>query len=106
MPRRERAWGGIAVMSDPANTIVPVLGATSPLIRLNRVVFPAPFGPIRRAPRRHRRPDYGVDGPERAIRLRDLVELKKGCHKKLLNTAAARSARRSFEQPQGDSRNT
>ena len=46
MPSRERACGGIAVMSEPSNTMRPVVGATSPVIRLNSVVLPAPLGPI------------------------------------------------------------
>ena len=46
MPSRERACGGIAVMSAPSNSMRPLLGATSPVIRLNKVVLPAPLGPI------------------------------------------------------------
>ncbi len=46
MPSRERACGAMAVMSAPSNTMRPLLGATSPVIRLNKVVLPAPLGPI------------------------------------------------------------
>ena len=46
MPSRERACAASAVMSVPANTIRPPSGATSPVIRLNIVDLPAPFGPI------------------------------------------------------------
>ena len=46
MPIRERACGGFAVMSEPANSTRPAVGATSPVIKLNIVVLPAPFGPI------------------------------------------------------------
>ena len=46
MPRRERACGGIAVTSDPPNSMRPLVGATSPVIKLNKVVLPAPLGPI------------------------------------------------------------
>ena len=34
------------VISSPSNRIRPRLGRSTPLIRLNRVVLPAPFGPI------------------------------------------------------------
>ena len=52
MPREARWCGASVVMSDPRKLIEPSVGRTSPLIRLNSVVLPAPFGPItaRRSP--------------------------------------------------------
>src|SRR4051812_41468458 len=46
MPSCERLKAERRVMSWPSNTICPELGGSNPLIRLNRVVLPAPFGPI------------------------------------------------------------
>src|SRR6185369_7429772 len=45
MPRRQRRCGGSAVMSRPSNAMRPVSTRTSPQIRLNSVVLPAPLGP-------------------------------------------------------------
>ncbi len=45
MPRWQRADGGSAVMSVPRHRTWPASGRTSPVIRLNRVDLPAPFGP-------------------------------------------------------------
>src|SRR5262245_24833071 len=46
MPAVERLCGPSAVTSAPLKRIVPAPGARSPAIRLNSVVFPAPFGPM------------------------------------------------------------
>ena len=45
-PRRARVCGGSAVTSSPNRRTVPSAGRTTPLIALNVVVFPAPFGPM------------------------------------------------------------
>src|SRR5947207_2067937 len=52
MPRRARRWGGSRVISTSSNRMVPAVGASAPEIALNRVVLPAPFGPMmaRRSP--------------------------------------------------------
>src|SRR4051812_28916254 len=47
MPRRARLYGGSLVMSRPSRRTRPALGARRPVITLNRVVLPAPFGPMR-----------------------------------------------------------
>ena len=47
MPRCARSDGRRDSRSSPANVIVPDTGATTPLIVLNRVDLPAPFGPTR-----------------------------------------------------------
>ncbi len=44
MPSRERACGGSAVTLAPSNSMRPPVGATSPVIRLNKVVFPGAVG--------------------------------------------------------------
>src|SRR5262249_6601725 len=46
IPRRQRWWGAMPVMSCPLNTTLPPSGTTWPVIRLNSVVLPAPFGPM------------------------------------------------------------
>src|SRR5215831_2114941 len=43
---RERSCGASSLMSALANTMRPQSRARSPVIRLNRVDLPAPFGPI------------------------------------------------------------
>jgi len=40
-------WGLSFVIFLPLKYIAPESGFVKPVIRLNRVVFPAPFGPIR-----------------------------------------------------------
>src|SRR6516165_12506323 len=45
MPSRHRLYEGKWVMSRPRNRIVPADGRISPLMRLNSVLLPAPFGP-------------------------------------------------------------
>jgi hypothetical protein len=45
MPRCAARFGVIRVMSTPSNRIRPSSGCNTPVIRLNGVVFPAPFGP-------------------------------------------------------------
>ena len=45
MPNGARLNGGIRVMSAPSKRICPSSGKNTPLIRLNRVVFPEPLGP-------------------------------------------------------------
>jgi len=49
-----RRYGASGVTSMPASLIWPELGRMSPLIWLNKVVLPAPFGPMirRRSPGR------------------------------------------------------
>src|SRR5687767_8783990 len=46
MPRRLRRCGFMRVTSAPAKAMRPPSGATSPVIRLKSVDFPAPFGPM------------------------------------------------------------
>ncbi len=52
MPRCVRLRLGSRVMSRPNSAIEPLSGASSPVMRLNKVVLPAPFGPMisRRSP--------------------------------------------------------
>ena len=52
MPRWARLRVGILVMSRPNSDIEPPSGVSSPVMRLNKVVLPAPFGPMisRRSP--------------------------------------------------------
>src|SRR5580692_10016434 len=45
MPRCARRSAGSASRSTPANRIVPASGGTIPLMVLNKVDLPAPFGP-------------------------------------------------------------
>src|SRR3984885_7812699 len=45
MPIAARRWGGEPVMSLPSNNTVPRSGLSTPVMRLKRVVLPAPFGP-------------------------------------------------------------
>ena len=45
-PRRLTWCGGSPVISSPLSCTVPEVGARRPLIRLNSVDFPAPFGPM------------------------------------------------------------
>src|SRR5215470_17528761 len=47
MPRAQRCAAESGVTSSPSNEIVPDEGGSAPAMRLNRVDFPAPFGPIR-----------------------------------------------------------
>ena len=53
MPMATRRCAGIVVTSRPSKTILPALGGKKPLIKLKKVVFPAPFGPMiaRNSPR-------------------------------------------------------
>src|SRR6185295_8644010 len=46
MPFCATTCTGIAVIDSPAKTISPAVGFSVPVIRLNSVDFPAPFGPI------------------------------------------------------------
>ena len=46
MPAMQRARGGACVMSWPSKRTVPLSGRSSPVIRLNSVDLPAPFGPM------------------------------------------------------------
>ena len=86
MPRRDRACGGIDVMSEPSNSIRPVVGAASPVIRLNRVVLPAPLGPITASASP---PSDGevhvIHGFERAVMLRYRLKLKEDWHERLFS---------------------
>src|SRR5215218_3150605 len=52
MPRCGRRRLGTLVMSWPSRWTEPLSGVSSPVMRLNRVVLPAPFGPMirRRSP--------------------------------------------------------
>jgi len=45
-PIAARACGGCDETSHPNKRIRPAEGASSPVLRLNRVVLPAPFGPM------------------------------------------------------------
>ena len=47
MPSRTMRCGGVRVRSLPSNTMRPSFGRYSRVIKLNSVVLPAPFGPIR-----------------------------------------------------------
>ena len=66
-PIRARVRAGAAVTSRPNSSTVPALGGNSPEMRLNSVVFPAPFGPriARRSPAPHGQVDVG-DGDHAA----------------------------------------
>src|SRR5689334_10654965 len=46
IPRRQRSWGAMPVTSRSLNTTRPSSGSRCPVIRLNRVVLPAPLGPM------------------------------------------------------------
>src|SRR5579862_3682355 len=46
MPRHTRRAGKSVVMSSPSKTIRPDVGWRNPLMRLKKVVLPAPLGPI------------------------------------------------------------
>src|SRR5437016_1767179 len=45
-PSRQISWGGRPVMSRPFRRTVPESGRRWPVMRLKKVVLPAPFGPI------------------------------------------------------------
>src|SRR5580692_13099764 len=47
MPRRASRCGGRPVISAPSKVMAPLLGDRKPVTIANRVVLPAPFGPIR-----------------------------------------------------------
>ena len=63
MPRCARRRRGVRVMSRPNSLIEPLSGASSPVIRLNSVVLPAPLGPMisRRSPGLDRKVDIARD---------------------------------------------
>ena len=46
IPARATLYAGAPVMSRPSNAIVPLVGRRNPDSRWNRVVLPAPLGPI------------------------------------------------------------
>ena len=46
MPRRARWWGGSSDRSSPSRTTLPQVVSCRPVMTLNVVVLPAPFGPI------------------------------------------------------------
>ncbi len=46
MPRRAISWGGSPRISLPSKKIFPRSAGSTPLRRLNVVVFPAPLGPM------------------------------------------------------------
>ena len=46
MPRRKTVGGAAPVTSRPAKTMRPEVGGSAPVMRLKRVVLPAPFGPM------------------------------------------------------------
>jgi hypothetical protein len=46
MPRRQMRSGVSPSMRSPAKVMAPPSGACTPAIMLNKVVLPAPFGPI------------------------------------------------------------
>src|SRR5436853_504092 len=62
MPRWARRRLGTRVMSWSNSRIVPLSGASSPVMRLNKVVLPAPFGPMinRRSPGSTAKPTSAV----------------------------------------------
>src|SRR5215470_3841730 len=45
-PSRQRSWGAVPVTSRPRSTTSPASGRRCPVIRLKRVVLPAPLGPM------------------------------------------------------------
>src|SRR5580658_2443015 len=45
-PKRQMRWGGTPVMSRPSRRTLPLSDRRWPVIRLNSVDLPAPFGPI------------------------------------------------------------
>ena len=46
MPSVTRSWVESLVMSRPSKAMEPEVGGKNPLIRLKKVVLPAPFGPM------------------------------------------------------------
>src|SRR6516165_6161954 len=46
MPRRQIRGAESPAMSSPAKLMLPWLGFSNPVMRLNKVDLPAPFGPI------------------------------------------------------------
>src|SRR4030042_2586399 len=46
MPFLQMSWGGSLLRSSSVKTTRPLSGLSIPVIKLNRVVLPAPFGPI------------------------------------------------------------
>ena len=110
-PRRLISKGLRPVMSSPLSRISPALSAKRPLIRLNSVDLPAPFGPMTawRSPRRDREID-AADDRGRAEALVNVAELeRRRAHRARLFAAPAtqRAAtrgptRRSAEETDGD----
>ena len=45
-PRAQTSWGLTPPISLPSNLMLPASAARKPLMTLNNVVLPAPFGPI------------------------------------------------------------
>src|SRR6266511_582983 len=46
MPRRQRSWGAIPVITRPLKLTLPASGRRWPVMRLKSVVLPAPLGPM------------------------------------------------------------
>src|SRR5713101_6492022 len=46
MPRWEMRSGGSPAMSSPSKTMRPAVGRSTPVRQLNKVLLPAPFGPM------------------------------------------------------------
>ena len=81
MPRAARWCGGSCVTSSPNSLIRPPVAGSSPLITLNSVVLPAPFGPMSacRSPGCTRQVDL-VDRLEAAEVPRDVSSLSARAH--------------------------
>ncbi len=73
------ACAGSPVMSSPAKRTLPTVGFTTPVMRWNSVVLPAPLGPMtaRISPLDDLHVDV-VDGDEGAVALRQAVEVDQG----------------------------
>ncbi len=78
-PRRAISCGGRPTRLSPRKTMSPESGRYTPLIRLNSVVFPAPFGPMRPTRSPGVKFQAGrLDRRQAAERARDFVQLKDG----------------------------
>ena len=77
-PRSAILWGGSPVIFRCLKKTSPESGLTNPVIRLTRVVFPDPFGPItpRISPLAQIK-THLPDGCDSAKGLGDLFDLKK-----------------------------
>src|ERR687897_505205 len=89
MPRRQTTSEASPSMRSPAKAMEPWFGANTPAIMLNKVVLPAPFGPMTA------KIDPGahiVDGKQAAKALAEPLHLEQRAHGCCLLTPSLRAS--------------